>query len=165
MKAKAKSPETWATAMTLLVTVSCCRAGFGQQRAVEGPYAPHARLTSVAPTDVRWTAGFWGQRFDQCRRVVTPNLWRVMQLPDNAATFHDLRMAAGLAAKGDPGGTKWSDGDCHKCIETMAYFFEVTGDEKLDQLMDEAIELVAKAQQPDGYLSSWVQLQRRRSLG
>ena len=52
MKAKAKSPETWATAMTLLVTVSCCRAGFGQQRAVEGPYAPHARLTSVAPTDV-----------------------------------------------------------------------------------------------------------------
>ena len=81
-----------------------------------------------------------------------------MQLPDNAATFNDLRMAAGLAPKGKPGGTKWSDGDCHKCIETMAHFFEVTGDEKLDRLMDEAIELVAKAQQPDGYLSSWVQL-------
>jgi DUF1680 family protein len=115
-------------------------------------------LRSVGLTDVRWSDGFWGRRFEQCRRVVTPNLWRVMQLPDNAATFHDLRMAAGLAAKGKPGGRKWSDGDCHKCIETMAYLFQITGDGHLAERMDEAIAWVAKAQQPDGYLSSWVQL-------
>ena len=35
---------------------------------------------------------------------------------------------------------------------------EVTGEEELDRLMDEAIELIAKAQLSDGYLSSWVQL-------
>jgi hypothetical protein len=81
-----------------------------------------------------------------------------MQLPDNAATFNDLKMAAGLTSKGDPGGTKWSDGDCHKCIETMAHLFAVSGDKELDRLMDEAIEIVAKAQEADGYLSSWVQL-------
>jgi len=81
-----------------------------------------------------------------------------MQLPDNAATFNDLKMAGGLAPKADPGGTKWSDGDCHKCIETMAHLFEVSGATELDRLMDEAIAWVAKAQQEDGYLSSWVQL-------
>jgi DUF1680 family protein len=81
-----------------------------------------------------------------------------MQLPDNAATFNDLKMAGGLAPQAEPGGTKWSDGDCHKCIETMAHLYEVSGDAELDQLMDEAIAWVAKAQQADGYLSSWVQL-------
>ena len=119
---------------------------------------PHAKLHTVPLANVRWTGGFWGKRFELCRRVIAPNLWHVMQLPDNAATFHDLRMAAGLIPKGKPGGTKWSDGDCHKCVETMAYLYAMTGDRKFDQWMDEAIAVIAKAQQPDGYLSSWVQL-------
>ena len=122
-------------AATLLVaTTALSRCAVGQESSVPNDnLSPHIKLRSVSLKDVRWTEGFWGWRYDQCRFVVTPNLWRVMQLPDNAATFNDLRMAAGLAPKGKPGGTKWSDGDCHKCIETMAYFFEVTGDEKLDQ--------------------------------
>jgi DUF1680 family protein len=40
----------------------------------------------------------------------------------------------------------------------MAHLFEITDDQQFDQWMDEAISWVAKAQQPDGYLSSWVQL-------
>ena len=146
-------------AATVLVAVAClCRIAPGQEGETRDERSPHVKLRRVSLKDVRWTDGFWGGRYEQCRRVVTPNLWRVMQLPDNAATFNDLRMAAGLVAKGKPGGTKWSDGDCHKCIETMAHLFEVTGDETLDRLMDEAIAVVAEAQEPDGYLSSWVQL-------
>jgi len=53
-----------------------------------------------------------------------------MQRPDNAATFHDLRMAAGLIPKGKPGGTRWSDGDCHKMVETLAYLDAMTGDQQ-----------------------------------
>ena len=148
-------------ALLLVVATGICGGdrAWGQERSGQAPTSPHAKQHGVSLKDVAWTDGFWGQRFRQCHQVVTPNLWRVMRLPDNAATFNDLRMAAGLAAKGRPGGTRWSDGDCHKCIETMAYLFEITGDQQLDRWMDEAIELVAKAQQPDGYLSSWVQLQ------
>ena len=147
-------------AATLLVaTTALSRCAVGQESSVPNDnLSPHIKLRSVSLKDVRWTGGFWGERYEQCRRVVTPNLWRVMQLPDNAATFNDLKMAGGLAPKADPGGTKWSDGDCHKCIETMAHLYEVSGDAELDQLMDEAIAWVAKAQQADGYLSSWVQL-------
>jgi hypothetical protein len=40
----------------------------------------------------------------------------------------------------------------------MALLYQLTGEEELDRRMDEAVDLVAKAQLPDGYLSSWVQL-------
>ncbi len=146
------------TTIVLVAAVCFSRTAAGQPAGNQDELSPHAKLRSVALKDVRWTDGFWAARYAQCRHVVTPSLWRVMQLPDNAATFNDLRMAAGLVPKGKSGGTKWSDGDCHKCIETMADLFEVTGDERLDRLMDEAIDVVAKAQEPDGYLSSWVQL-------
>jgi DUF1680 family protein len=157
MRLHVESRKPLVAAVLLVMIVAFCRLGFAQGGGRD-QRSPNVKLRGVPLKDVRWTDGFWGRRFEQCRRVVTPNLWRVMQLPDNAATFHDLRMAAGLAPKGQPGGTKWSDGDCHKCIETMAHLFEVSGDEELDRLMDEAIDVVAKAQQPDGYLSSWVQL-------
>ncbi len=144
--------------LTVLIAATVLIAVAGREGEARDEYSPHVKLQHVSLKDARWTDGFWATRYEQCRRVVTPNLWRVMQLPDNAATFNDLRMAGGMVPKGKPGGTKWSDGDCHKCIETMAYLFEVTGDKELDRLMDEAIEWVAKAQQPDGYISSWVQL-------
>ncbi len=159
MKANDKIQRTLMAAMLLVVVAAPCQLAVGQEGSVpKDNLSPHIKLRSVSLKDVRWTDGFWGGRYEQCRRVVTPNLWRVMQLPDNAATFNDLKIAGGLAAKADPGGTKWSDGDCHKCIETMAHLFEVSGDAELDRLMDEAIAWVAKAQQADGYLSSWVQL-------
>jgi len=159
MRVRSKLRKAPAAAMALVTAVGFCGAVWGQEHESQVECSPYVELQSVSLKDVRWTGGFWGERFEQCRRVVTPNLWRVMQLPDNAATFNDLKMAAGLAPKGKPGGTRWSDGDCHKCIETMAYLFEVTGDDRFDRLMDEAVAWVAGAQQPDGYLSSWVQLQ------
>jgi len=159
VKANDKIQRTLMAAMLLVVVAAPCQLAVGQEGSVpKDNLSPHIKLRSVSLKDVRWTDGFWGGRYEQCRRVVTPNLWRVMQLPDNAATFNDLKMAGGLAAKADPGGTKWSDGDCHKFIETMAHLFEVSGDAELDRLMDEAISWVAKAQMADGYLSSWVQL-------
>ena len=120
--------------------------------------SPHLELRPADPDMVRWNGGFWGERFELCNKIVLPGIWRVMQLPDNAATFQDIRMAGGLIPSGQPGGTKWSDGDCHKCLEMMAHLYAVTKDPRLDHLMDEAISWIAKAQRPDGYLSSWVQL-------
>ena len=81
-----------------------CQLAVGQEGNVpKDRLSPHVKLRSVSLKDVQWTGGFWGGRYEQCRRVVTPNLWRVMQLPDNAATFNDLKMAGGLAPKAGPG--------------------------------------------------------------
>ncbi len=157
MDSRSQVPKRLAATVLLLlvVTIGASQTDLARGAADTSP-GPHVRLRSVPLRDVRWAGGFWAQRVEQNRRVVVPNLWRVMQLPDNAATFHDLRMAASLAPKGKPSGRKWSDGDCHKCIETMAYLFEVTGDRELDRWMDEPTDIVAQAQQPDGYRPSWV---------
>jgi len=141
---------------SLLLLISSAAAGLGAERGCW--QSPYCKMQPVALTDARWTGGFWKRWFDLCANVTAPHLWRVMNLPDNAATFNDLKMAAGLVPKGKPGGRRWSDGDCHKLIETLAYLYALTGEKRFDRWMDEAIATIAKAQQPDGYLSSWVQL-------
>ncbi|GAB6164426.1 glycoside hydrolase family 127 protein [Thermostilla marina] len=142
--------------LVALMFVSAGRLAIAEPPAVRVP--PHAIMTTVDADDVEWTDGFWGDYYRRNLQVTVPHVWKVCQLPDNAATFHDLRMAAGLAPKGPPGGVKWSDGDCHKLVETMAYYYAVTGDSQLERWMDEAVDIIAKAQEPDGYLSTWVQL-------
>ena len=119
--------------------------------------SPHVTLRSVDLDDARWTGGFWAQRFDLCRRVMVPNMKRVMELPDNAATFRNFRIAAGLE-KGTFSGTNWGDGDCYKWLEAVACVYAVTRDEQLERTMDELIAVIAKAQEPDGYIATQIQL-------
>ena len=119
--------------------------------------SPHVVLRSVDLDDARWTDGFWAQRFELCRRVMVPNMKRVMELPGNAATLRNFRIAAGLE-KGTFSGTNWGDGDCYKWLEAVACVYAVTRDEKLDRTMDELIAVIAKAQEPDGYIATQIQL-------
>jgi len=106
VKANDKIQRTLMSAMLLVVVAAPCQLAVGQESSVpKDSLSPHIKLRSVSLKDVRWTGGFWEGRYEQCRRVVTPNLWRVMQLPDNAATFNDLKIAGGLAAMADPGVT------------------------------------------------------------
>ena len=39
--------------------------------------SPHAKLKSVDLNDVRWTDGFWAQRFAQTRDITLPKLWEL----------------------------------------------------------------------------------------
>ena len=163
---------SWKRALTTAVFV--CIAIFP----VEGAHAagrgvtntsasPHVKLKSVDLDDVKWTRGFWAERFELCRRVMIPYMRQVMELPGNAAVFKNFRIAAGLE-EGEFSGTNWGDGDCYKFIEAAAYVYAVTHDEKLNRMMDELIGAIAKAQEPDGYISTQIQLtdkERWQELG
>lgn len=119
--------------------------------------SPHVKLKSVGLDDVKWTRGFWAGRFALCRDVTIPEMHRALQDHGNAAVLDNFRVAAGLE-EGQHRGTNWSDGDCYKWIETMAHVYAVTGDEALDSLMDEWVEIIGRAQAPDGYISTNIQL-------
>ena len=127
----------------------------------EKHYSPHAKLTAVGYDDVRWTEGFWGKRFDLIKDVTLQRVWEAMNDTKNSAGFRNFRIAAGLE-KGKPYSTHWSDGDCYKWMEAALRIYNVTKDKALLKRVDELIELIGKAQEPDGYLNTQITIPGRK---
>lgn len=151
--ASAPSRTTTLLAAWLLVAL----VGGAGRGVVDTSASPHVRLRSIDLDAARWTSGFWHDRFEQCRSVTIPSMRRVLEMPDNSANVHNLKIAAGLA-EGKFFGNAWSDGDCYKWIEAAASVYAVTRDPQLDRAMDELIAIVGKAQAPDGYIATQIQL-------
>ena len=120
-------------------------------------HSPFRKLHPSAHDAVRWTQGFWADRFRLCRETILPSMRQAMDDPDNAAWFGNLYIAAGLR-EGEHRGTFWSDGDCFKWMEAVAHVYGLTRDPALDRALDELIEVIARAQDPDGYLCTQIQL-------
>jgi DUF1680 family protein len=128
--------------------------------------SPHARLRG-APIDAAWwLPGFWGERFEQCRTVTLPHLWRLMDDPERGHALTNLRIAAGEFSSppgspshsGEFAGTHWQDEWVYKWIEAASYVVAVRPDAWLDERMDEAISVIARAQAPDGYIATQTQV-------
>ena len=118
--------------------------------------SPHANLRSVGLDEVRWTRGFWAERFQQAREVTLPHLWKRLADPNAGHVLQNLRIAAGLE-KGKFAGVFWADAWMAKWLEAAAVLARLTGDNDLDRQMDDAIALLASVQAPDGYLASQTQ--------
>ncbi|MBD3266605.1 hypothetical protein GF373_08040, partial [bacterium] len=113
--------------------------------------SPHVKLRSVDLGDVRWTSGFWYDKFHLAHTVTIPTMWEIMKDPARAHAWQNFQIAAGLK-EGEFRGNWWFDGDFYKWLETVAYAYSVTKEERLDEWMDRVITLIAKAQQCDGYI-------------
>ena len=133
------------------------RAFAGSKQIVNVSASPHVKFRTIGLDEARWTGGFWADRWEMDRRVTIPTMKQVMELPTNSATFHNLRVAAG-EIQGKFFGNNWSDGDCYKWIEAAASIYALNHDPELDRQMDEVIAVIAKAQAPDGYISTQIQL-------
>ena len=129
-----------------------------QERAIlDNSESPHSRLRSVDLDDVKWTDGFWADKFNVVKDVTIPKMWEYFHT-DIGHHWINFRIASGLD-EGPWKGRSWHDGDFYKWLEAMAYVYQVTGDAKLDRWMDEVVEVIGKAQEPDGYLSTHVILE------
>lgn len=118
---------------------------------------PYAKMKNVSISDVKWTNGFWYEKLKMAHESMLPNMWNIFQDTLVSHAWENFRIAAGLD-KGNFKGTTWYDGDVYKFFEACAEIYAVTGDKKLDQLLDEAIEVIRKAQAPDGYISTFIQI-------
>ena len=123
--------------------------------------SPHAKLKSVGMRDARWSAGFWADRVTLARTVIVPDLWQTMQKKGNGAWFGNLQIAAGVT-KGEFDGRNWSDGDVFKWFEAAALAYAEAPKPELKRQMDDVIAVIAKAQAPDGYISTDIQLTNRK---
>jgi DUF1680 family protein len=111
----------------------------------------YAKLHCVGIDDVHWTSGFWGDRFQACHETMIPNLWDIFRNPEISAAYTNFKIAAGLEP-GEHHGPKFNDGDFYKWLEAVAYTIAITRDRTLENLLDDIIAVVAKAQRGDGYL-------------
>jgi uncharacterized protein len=120
---------------------------------VDTSKSPHVMLHCIPMTDVKWTDGFWADRFDLCRQSMLPTLHNTLLDPKCSAQLNRIKFTAGLCDE-NPGGVNWADGDCYKWIETMAHVCTMQHDPELDRLTDDWIAVIAKAQDDDGYIST-----------
>ncbi|TDX01404.1 glycoside hydrolase family 127 protein [Dinghuibacter silviterrae] len=132
--------------MTRIICLLCLTALRVQAQTAEAP-PPPAHLQQLPLGSVRWTQGFWADRFKVCKDSTIPHLWSVYTDPRQGHALQNFDIAAGIHI-----GPPFQDGDFYKLIEAMAAVYASTHDPRLDSTMDHAIAIIAKAQRADGYL-------------
>ena len=115
------------------------------------------RLRPLDPTGVRILGGLLADR-QRVNREVT--LLRGAEELEAAGTLDNFRIAAGRT-QGERRGMVFSDSDVYKWLEAIAWEIEREPSPELEALARETIDLVAAAQEPDGYLSSYGQVYDR----
>lgn len=128
--------------------------------ALAAPASPHAVVQPVGLTDAGWTTGFWADRFETCRTGTIPFMGDLMAGTERSQFLHNFRVAAGLA-DGRHRGAPWNDGDFYKWLEAAAAVYAASPDPALMRRMDDAVEVIAKAQRADGYLHTPVLIANR----
>ena len=80
--------------------------------------SPYRRVEPIRLSEVKWTDGFWKQRYATCRDKMVPSMWEIMKGTKYKPFLEHFRIAAGLA-EGDYHGAKWNDGDFYKWMEAV----------------------------------------------
>ncbi len=154
-----RRPSRWAFLLIVCLGGSCARAA---EKGLTNTWASdHVRLRSVDIDAVRWTDGFWAERFDLCRKVMIPNMWRLLEDPNISHAYENFLVAAG-ERRGRHRGPKWHDGDFYKWLEAAAFVYATTRDEELNRRMDRIIETIGQVQREDGYIHTPVIIAQRQ---
>lgn len=146
------------TGLVLLLAVQT----YSQLGLVNTQASPNAALTSVGMRDVQWTKGFWAERFAVCRDAMLPQLWKTYTSKEICYSFQNFRVAAGLDT-GRFRGPSFHDGDFYKTLEAVAAMYAKTQSAELAQWMDEAIDVIGKAQKADGYIYTKNIIEQKKS--
>lgn len=109
-----------------------------------------AIMNSTPISAVKWTDGFWGERFGVLSGTSLQSMWETWKSKDGHS-YNNFLIAAG-EKQGKRHGPPFHDGDMYKWLEAVAAVYAVNKDPELEKIMDEVIRLIAKAQRPDGYL-------------
>lgn len=109
---------------------------------------------------VKWTGGFWGDRFRVLSQKSVWEMWDTWNDPDISHGFRNFEVASGFVP-GVHQGPPFHDGDMYKWLEACAAIYAVNHDKDLDVLMDKFIEQVAKSQRADGYIHTPVIIEER----
>ncbi|EWH10253.1 hypothetical protein DS2_09147 [Catenovulum agarivorans DS-2] len=118
--------------------------------------SPHVKLKAINFGDCTWSQGFWADKTKKAIDVMIPYMGDVL-CGDVGHALNNFKIAAGLK-EGKHQGMYWHDGDFYKFVEAKIYAYGLTKNESLLKELDEYIDIIGKAQEPDGYLQTQIQL-------
>lgn len=126
--------------------------------------SPYARLKSLPGASVRWTEGFWAEKFRVCGETMVPNMWGLLEDPAISHNVTNFRIAVGLE-EGSHEGPPFADGDLYKWLEAASFVYGKTHDAALGKIIDEAVDLIGRSQREDGYLFTKQKIDERHDPG
>ena len=137
-------------ATVIITTMLGLGATNAQEQAVSHGYP----ISPVPFTQVKVTPGtFWGQRLEASRNVTIPLAFSKCEETGRYTNFVNA-----TAHMKDPsktfkvGGYSFDDTDPYKTIEGASYILQTYPDKKLVAYIDSVLDIIAAAQEPDGYL-------------
>lgn len=131
------------TALLALAVAVCLGAG-AQTKGSHG-----YPITPVPFTKVKVTDSFWGQRLKASRDVTIPLAFSKCE---ETGRYTNFEKAANPSDNYEVKGYSFDDTDVYKTIEGASYSLQTYPDKKLVQYIDSVLNIVAKAQEKDGYL-------------
>ncbi len=149
----------------------CCTTAATAQGLTDMTNSRQARMKNTPLGAVKWTGGFWGDRFNMLSTTGIWDMWNTWNTPweiiddmglHGSNGFRNFEVAAGTV-KGKHHGPPFHDGDMYKWLEACATVYAITKDPKIDALMDKFIEQVALAQRNDGYIHTPVVISERNA--
>lgn len=115
-------------------------------------------LQSIKLRDIHITDPLFGSYSKLVSEKIIPYQWEILNdRVENAAPTYciqNFRIAAGEMT-GERKGVVFQDTDLYKWIEAVAYCIENGSGARFEEIADEVIELIARAQQADGYLNTY----------
>jgi len=147
----------WIGASVMLSNYSRPLAAFAQESA--SSTAPVISAGGLRPVDfshVQLNGGFLGSRQAVNASATLEHTWAECEATGRIRNF---ARAAGRDATPRE-GYLFNDSDVYKMVEGAAYILQASHDPALDRRLDALIELIAAAQQPNGYLNTYYQLEK-----
>lgn len=111
-------------------------------------------IEAVECSDVEIADGFWSPHLETNREVTIEYQYEQLEASGTLENFR--RVAAGES--GGFQGMWFQDSDAYKWIEAASYLLATEDSPELKERVDEVIEIVASAQQSDGYLNTYFSL-------
>lgn len=106
-------------------------------------------IDPVPFTSVKVTDSFWGQRLKASREVTIPLAFSKCE---ETGRYENFVRAAHPSDEYKVEGFSFDDTDVYKTIEGASYLLQTYPDKKLEKYIDNVLQIVAAAQEPDGYL-------------
>lgn len=132
--------------VTMLLVLTCL--GMTAQKSV-------VRSNGYPITQVPFTAvkvasqTFWGERIRAAREVTIPLAFSKCESEGRYRNFVQCQTPS---ADYPPSGFSFDDTDVYKTIEGASYVLQTYPDPQLEHYIDSVLDIVAAAQEPDGYL-------------